>query len=212
VSAALRFLAAPTCQIDKVRAVLGQISEASRHVDTVMEGIRALYKKTDQGQQLLEINEIILDVVRSMDREFSDCEVVTSLELASDLPAIRGHRGQLLEVMSNLFRNAIEAMGTTVNRKRELSVRTELRAGNAISVAVEDSGPGISQSTLPHIFNAFVTTKRHGTGLGLAICQSIIEFHGGRITASSAGANGARFEIVLPVNFSPIEGVQALVN
>jgi signal transduction histidine kinase len=177
-----------------------------------MEGIRALYKKTDQGQQLLEINEIILDVVRSMDREFSDCEVVTSLELASDLPAIRGHRGQLLEVMSNLFRNAIEAMGTTVNRKRELSVRTELRAGNAISVAVEDSGPGISQSTLPHIFNAFVTTKRHGTGLGLAICQSIIEFHGGRITASSAGANGARFEIVLPVNFSPIEGVQALVN
>jgi len=64
---------------------------------------------------------------------------------------------------------------------------------------VKDSGPGIDKDKLDGIFTAFVSTKRHGAGLGLAICRMIIEYHGGKLTASSDGKDGALFEFVLPI-------------
>jgi signal transduction histidine kinase len=67
-------------------------------------------------------------------------------------------------------------------------------------VAVEDSGPGIDKDQLDDIFTAFVTTKRHGMGLGLAISRMIIEYHGGKLTASSDSEHGgASFQFVLPI-------------
>jgi signal transduction histidine kinase len=65
-------------------------------------------------------------------------------------------------------------------------------------VAIEDSGPGIDKEILGGIFTAFVSTKPHGTGLGLAISRMIIDYHGGKLTASSQGG-GASLEFVLPV-------------
>jgi signal transduction histidine kinase len=69
----------------------------------------------------------------------------------------------------------------------------------AIIVAVEDSGPGIDPTRLDSIFDPFTTTKRDGMGLGLAICRMIVERHGGKLSALSDGKNGARFQLVLPV-------------
>ena len=145
------------------------------------------------------MNEIILGVLRLMEAQFKNRGVVTRVDLASDMPLLQGHRGQLQELVTNLFINAMEAMDSTVDRSRELRVRTELRGRDAVGVMVEDSGPGIGEKDLARIFNAFVTTKRHGTGLGLAISQSIVERHGGHITASSDGESGALFHFVLPV-------------
>ncbi|MFZ0840954.1 MAG: ATP-binding protein [Xanthobacteraceae bacterium] len=76
---------------------------------------------------------------------------------------------------------------------------TQRRDAGAIAVAVEDSGPGIDPQKLERIFTAFVTTKLQGMGLGLAICRMIIEQHGGTLTASSDGKNGAIFQFVLPI-------------
>ena len=199
-SAAQRFLKMTPPPHDSVQAVLGQISDASHRTSEVLEAVRALFERGDQGRQLIDVNEIILDVLRSMDGQFKDHEVATRVELASELPRLHGHKGQLREVAFNLFVNAVEAMDTTVDRSRVLRVRTELRERDTIAVAVEDSGPGISQSNLANLFNAFVTTKPHGTGLGLAISQSIVEGHGGQITASSDGMGGALFQVVLPIS------------
>jgi signal transduction histidine kinase len=78
-------------------------------------------------------------------------------------------------------------------------LRTELCDGKAIRVAIEDSGPGIDKDKLDGIFTAFVTTKRHGMGLGLAISRMIVEYHGGKLTASSGQKGGASFQFVLPI-------------
>jgi signal transduction histidine kinase len=145
------------------------------------------------------MNEIVLGVLRSMEAQFKNRDVVTRVELATEIPLLRGHRGQLQELVANLFINAMEAMDSVADRSRELRVRTELRGVDGIGVTVEDSGPGISQTDLTRIFNAFVTTKRHGTGLGLAISQSIVERHGGHLTASSDGKSGTLFHFDLPV-------------
>jgi signal transduction histidine kinase len=196
---ALRSLGMTPPDHDDVRVALERISEAGHRADDVLSSIQALFKKHDEGRQRIDLNEIILGVLRSMEAQFKNRGVVTRVELASDMPLLRGHGGQLQELVTNLVTNAMEAMDSTVDRSRELRVRTELRGDDTIGVTVEDSGPGISEKDLARIFNAFVTTKQRGTGLGLAISQSIVERHGGQITASSDGKSGALFHFVLPV-------------
>ena len=78
-------------------------------------------------------------------------------------------------------------------------MKTELGDRKAIAVVIEDTGPGIDKEVLGDLFTAFVTTKRHGRGLGLAICRMIVDYHGGKLTASSDGKGGASFELVLPI-------------
>ena len=93
-------------------------------------------------------------------------------------------------------------MDNTTDRDRVLQVRTALHNRDAIIVAVEDSGPGLDSKQLRSIFDAFFTTKSHGIGLGLAICRMIVERHGGQLTAASDGNTGARFQFLLPIEFS----------
>jgi signal transduction histidine kinase len=103
------------------------------------------------------------------------------------------------ERANKLIYNAIDAMAPMKNDGRTLKVRTKPDGTNAVIIEVEDSGRGIEPERLGSVFEPFVTTKPSGTGLGLAICSTIIERHGGRLTASSDGKNGALFQIVLPV-------------
>jgi signal transduction histidine kinase len=110
--------------------------------------------------------------------------------------------------MSNLVVNAIEAMETS-DRSRVLRVRTEFRDHKAVEVVVEDSGPGIDSNKLSDIFTGHVSTKPHGMGLGLAISRMIIDYHGGKLTASSDGKDGASFQFVLPIASEDKDGARA---
>ena len=197
-SAALRWLARTPPDHDEVRAALGRIIDDGRRASDVIDGIRALFRKGHQGRAQIDVNEIVRGVLQSLGGELKDGGIENRPDLA-ELPLIDGHRGQLQEVIFNLVQNAIEAMATMEDRSRILRVRTEPRGRDAVAVAVEDSGPGIAPSQLDDIFGAFVTTKPHGMGLGLAICRMIIEHHGGALTASSDGQNGATFQFVLPI-------------
>jgi signal transduction histidine kinase len=98
-----------------------------------------------------------------------------------------------------LAHNAIEAMTPVKSGRRMLAVRTRSDSGGAILIEVEDSGPGIDPRRLERIFDPFVTTKLHGMGLGLAICSTIVDRHGGKLTALSDGESGARFQVWLPI-------------
>jgi signal transduction histidine kinase len=177
---------------------LQRIVTDGRRTSEVFEGLRALFRKQEQGTQPIDVNKIISEVLRSLRTDIKDHGVELRSELAPNLPPVDGHGRQLEAVVSNLARNAIEAMETTTDRSRVLRVISEPRAGNAIAVAVQDSGPGIDPKRIDGIFNAFITTKSQGTGLGLAICRMIIQHHGGQLTASSDGKSGALFQFVLP--------------
>jgi signal transduction histidine kinase len=198
--AAQRFLKRSPPDHDEVKAALDRIASDSYRTNEVFTGIRALFRRGDHEQQLVDINEIILSVIQLMRGEFEARGIEIRSELTSELPVIDGHRSQLQEVILNLIRNAIEAMDTMVDRNRVLHVTTKLRDRDAITVEVQDSGPGIDPNQIDGIFTAFTTTKSQGTGLGLAICRMIIEHHGGHLTASSDGRTGASFQFVLPTN------------
>ena len=105
---------------------------------------------------------------------------------------------QLQQVMFNLITNAIDAMDLVVGRDRIVRIKSERRESERVAITVEDLGTGIAPENIERMFKSFFTTKTNGMGMGLAICQSIVESHGGRLTASPAYPHGAVLEIVLP--------------
>jgi C4-dicarboxylate-specific signal transduction histidine kinase len=183
----------------EARASLNAIIRDSHRASEVFDSIRALFRKVDQQRQPIDLNEITLEVLQSLRGELKEHGVMTRTQLTPALPLIDGDKSQLQQVVFNLVRNALEAMGTTTERSRMLQVKTQLHDGDAVIVAVDDSGPGIDPERLDGIFDPFVTTKSHGMGLGLAICRMIIERHGGRLYALSDGTNGAQFQFILPI-------------
>ena len=118
------------------------------------------------------------------------------LQVQPDLPLVRGDRVQLEQMLMNLLVNAFEAL-TNVTTPRHVIVRVSATDG-AIDLAVLDSGKGIARNELERIFEPFFSRKPNGMGMGLAICRTIVEAHGGRITADNRPDRGAVFELSLP--------------
>jgi len=109
---------------------------------------------------------------------------------------VRADRLQLEEVTLNLLQNALEAVDGQVEKKVRLAVARE---GGAIVASVSDNGPGLTSEARAKLFEAFFTTKPDGLGLGLSLSRSIVEAHGGRLSADENGANGAVFRFYLPI-------------
>jgi signal transduction histidine kinase len=124
-------------------------------------------------------------------------KVTLRKELAADLPPVLGDRVQLQQVLVNLILNAIEAMATVEDRRRDLVIRTHLGEGSEIRVIVRDSGIGLDPLNAERIFDAFHTTKPGGLGMGLSISRSIIESHGGRLWAVPNEGPGTTFQFTL---------------
>jgi signal transduction histidine kinase len=117
------------------------------------------------------------------------------LQQAPDLPEVEHDSDQVHQVLLNLLLNAVQAM------EGPGTVRVEIGSRDGFaSVAVSDTGRGISAQNLPNIFRPFYTTKGDGTGLGLSLAHRIVEDHHGRIEVNSAVGKGSRFEVLLPFN------------
>ena len=191
--------------LEEVREALNDAVDEGHRISQILANVRQLFGKGQLRKEQIDMNELAVATLRLLRGELTDHGIAASVELATDLPLVVGHRVQLQEVIFNLVHNAIDAMAAVKVDRRSLSVRTsdkvgtDFDSGKAILIEVEDTGPGIDPSRLSSIFDAFVTTKEQGTGLGLAICRTIIERHGGKLTASSDGKCGALFQVVLPI-------------
>jgi two-component system, NtrC family, sensor kinase len=201
--AALRFLGHAPPNIGEVRQALNRMVNDSHRASQVFDNIRALFGSADRGYEPIDVNELVRGVLGSLQSELDDHGIDAAHDLASELPPITGHRGQLQEVLVNLIRNAIDAMHGDESNRRILQLRTGPHGGNRIFVAVEDSGPGIDPARLESIFDAFVTTKAQGMGLGLALSRMIIDRHAGQLSAVPAEPRGSIFRIVLPSGTRP---------
>src|ERR1700752_3328004 len=123
--------------LDALRAILNRIITDCRHASEVFDSISALFKKVDHSRRPVDVNEIARGVLQSLHGQLRDHGVATETELASDLPLVEGHQGQLRQVVFNLVHNAIEAMATTTDKMRLLRLSTQPHGDDAIMVAVE---------------------------------------------------------------------------
>jgi PAS domain S-box-containing protein len=197
-AACLRWLDRAVPALDEARSsVVEMISDAKRAGD-VVQRIRAIAKRTEPEKARLDINELIHDVARLVEREAAAYGASLDLELEPALPAVIGDRVQLQQVMINLVINAFQAMSSTTDRPRELLIRSQRYGDGRVLVAVVDSGIGIEAKNADKLFKTFFTTKPSGMGMGLSICRSIVEAHGGQVSAVNNAGLGATFQLILP--------------
>jgi signal transduction histidine kinase len=147
------------------------------------------------ASSLLNLNALVSRVVTLARPELEARGVEVSAELAPDLPTVVAHPEAIQQVLANLVANAGDAMPG--GGRLRVATRAD---GDAVEVVVEDTGAGITEKDLPHIFEAFYTTKPGvtGIGLGLFVSEGIIRGHRGRIDVVSAPGRGSRFTVRLP--------------
>ena len=184
----------------EIRELLGDIIADGRRASDVVRGIRGMLKKEQMARRSVHLNEVVMDAARmaSPTAVLRSCAVETSLDPNSQ--AINGDPVQLQQVLLNLMINAFDAMRDTPPSRRKVFIATQSNGDGTVRTSVRDHGIGISEGMQDRLFDPFFSTKSEGLGMGLAIVRSIVEAHGGTITAENARDGGALFEFVLPTN------------
>ncbi|MBI5920795.1 MAG: PAS domain S-box protein [Betaproteobacteria bacterium] len=178
------------------------VTQAILHAEqasAIVKHMRQFVRRAEPETVATDLNALIMEMVSFVDSERRQHRVAMQMSLSEDLPEVRSDPLEIKQVMLNLLKNGIEAMQKTTEPERQLEVTTKWDQRRWIEVSVADRGSGVSKKELAKIFNPFFTTKQDGLGLGLAICRSIVEAHGGRLTAASNGYGGTTFRFTLPV-------------
>jgi len=200
-NAGLNWLAKDPPNLPKVREAVERVLRDGVRAGDILNRIRALLKKTTLTKSPVSVNQVIRDVLALAGSELRQENVELSLALDPKLPVVMGDSIQLQQVLLNLIVNALEAMAGITNLEKTLRIRSgagEMDGKAAVLVQVSDSGVGLGAGEAGRLFEAFHTTKANGMGMGLWISRSIVENHGGRLTAQSNAGSGATFQVLLP--------------
>ena len=199
--ACLRWLGRAVPDIGQARSSVEHMIRNGQRASEVVRRLRALSRKSDPAYAPLSLVDVVNDVALLIGRELQVHRTTLSVNTTDSLPLVRGDRVQLQQVVMNLLMNGIQAMDGVGDRPRRLGVEVGRsdEEPKAVVLTVSDAGPGIDPANLARLFDAFFTTRRDGMGMGLSICRSIVEAHGGRISAANRDGGGASFHVSLPV-------------
>lgn len=189
------WLSAEPANMERAKITVERIIRDANGAADIVSRIRALFKQSTETRVVTPVSSVITEIRELLADEVARRRVHMEVDIADGLPPIALDRVQIQQVLINLIRNGMEAMGSSPGR-RELRLRVRF-IEDAVRVELSDSGPGIELSE--KIFEPFFTTKERGMGMGLAICRSIIESHGGRLWAENNTPHGATFVFALPV-------------
>ena len=197
-SSCSRWLAAQPPNLQRAQQALERIMKAGTRASAVIDRVRTLVKRQPLRAEPVDLNELVRDVIAMVRHELQRSGVSLKTRLADELPAVPGDRVQLQQVVLNLILNAIDATREIEGRPRHVWVASRSEAGKNVHVEVRDSGVGLAPDSQARVFEAFYTTKQSGLGMGLSICKSIVEAHGGKISAIPNAPHGAIFRFWLP--------------
>jgi len=197
-STCLRMLNADPPNVDGARETARRTIRDGNRASEVIARLRALFSKKEFTLESVDLNEATREVTALSLSDLQRNRVMLQFELADDLPAVRGDRVQLQQVILNLLRNASDAMAGVDDRPRQLRIMTELDAANRVRLTVQDVGVGFDPQNVDKLFAPFYTTKIDSMGIGLSISSSIIERHHGRLWAAPNDGPGATFSFSIP--------------
>jgi signal transduction histidine kinase len=196
--AARRLLASATTAGDELDETLGDIAGDATRAGAIVRRLRALVRKQPGERQRVDVNAAITEVTRILRGDLAQADVSVQLHLDADLPAVIGDVVQLQQVVLNLLLNACQAMAGNEDGPRVLRIKTSQPASGGIAIAVTDTGAGVPEAELEHMFELFSSSKAAGLGMGLSINRSIVEAHGGRIWATRNPDRGLTLHVSLP--------------
>ena len=196
--ASRRMLELNASNTEEYKAILERIAANAELAGEIIRRVREFARKGEPRKVPGALPLLIHEVVGLLEPELRQGDVRISCQFEEDLPSVLGDLIQVQQVMVNLVRNAIEAIVDRGMQTREIHISAHCHPDHQVAVAVRDSGPGIPQAIIEQLFDAFVTTKPQGLGVGLSICHTIIDSHGGRLSAESAAGDGAVFRFTLP--------------
>jgi len=197
--AAQMLLKASPPDLVQIGDILSDIIRDEQRAGEIILGLRSLLNERKAADlQALDLNDTVPGLVKIVTPEVVRREITLRTVLAPEALPVRADPIHMQQVIMNLVMNGIDAMENEP-RPHNLTIRTRRDAERDVAeVRVSDSGTGIRQEDLTHIFDAFVTTKPQGTGLGLPIARTIIESYGGTIWAENR-LRGAVFCFTLPL-------------
>ena len=196
-NACLTLLPSGRPELADVREALDDIVADAERAAGIIERVRALVRRTTSERLPVRLADVVADIVRLTATEAATRGVAIRTDVPAELPHVLGDRVQLQQVVLNLAVNGMDAMREVEPSDRVLDIRGRLDGGDVV-LSVADRGPGLTAEQHDRIFEAFYSTKPHGMGLGLAISRSIVEAHGGQLSASSTPGAGATFTMRLP--------------
>jgi two-component system, LuxR family, sensor kinase FixL len=198
-AAARRFLERGNIDPVLLQQLLQDMVADSQRAGEVIRGIRALVRKDKSVvRSVLNLNAVIADTLRLVSSDVLLRESVVTTEMDHNLPQVEAAPVQIQQVLLNLIMNSLDAVEALPPVERRIIVTTRSLSGDSAEVAVRDFGTGLPKDRPQKVFDHFFSTKQTGMGMGLTIVRSIIEMHGGTISAENAPDRGARFFFRLP--------------
>jgi C4-dicarboxylate-specific signal transduction histidine kinase len=182
--------------LEAMEAAASQAERAGR----IVGSLRDFVAKREPRRLPVEINRVVAVAVDLVIAEAKVRGGGIRFEPAAGLRLVLADAIQIEQVILNVVRNALEAMGETGTGHRDVVIRTVAGAPGTVEVAISDSGPGLPEGAVDKVFDAFYTTKSEGMGIGLSISRTIIEAHRGRLWATVNEDCGMTFHFTLPVD------------
>jgi PAS domain S-box-containing protein len=181
----------------RVADALSEIQSQAVRAGEIINRLRTFVKKQHPKPWPTDANELVEETLRLLAFELRASGARLALQFADELPLVMADQVQVGQVLVNLIRNALDAM-EEIDRPGMLAITTRRSADSAsVTIAVCDNGCGVAPENMSKLFDAFFTTKPAGLGVGLALCRSIVEDHGGRLTAEPNPAGGMIFTLTL---------------
>lgn len=193
----------PESREDLIELVV-KAKAATGKIEAVVGRIMDLVRPGSARKKWIDMNDVLSQVISLHDVALRKIGITLETSLDRDLAQIFADSQLMEQVISNIFSNAMDAMGK-IRGEKKLLITTHEERGNVI-IKVCDSGPGVPPHERKRIFEPFHTTKETGSGIGLSLCQRIIADHAGTIKASTSDLGGAEFTIRIPIEKRTSQG------
>lgn len=188
--------------VSAMRKALARTSEAVARTGSITLQLLAFAQADHRAADLSDVTEILMMVVDEQEARLRQRNIALEFD-AHPVPVCAARRDAMRIVLGNIIDNAVEAMPTGGT----LSITLARRDEQSVAITISDTGGGIADEDMEHLFEPFHTSKGaialgggRNPGLGLAVAHGLVRGMGGSITASNVAGRGARFDIVLPLN------------
>lgn len=185
-------------RFEDLLAAMQKAADQAERAGKIIRRMRDMVRKSDPVRQAISFAELVEETRAFADIEAQRTGTQIVVKLPENLPKIMVDRIMIEQVLLNLVRNGIEAMGNIPVGRRQLHIQAHPIDGRLMEISVTDQGHGLAEEDVEKIFAPFYTTKPEGMGIGLAICRSIIEFHQGRLWVETLD-EGTTFRFTVPI-------------